>query len=64
MLSSSSSQNRNSSILFESTAAATPVYSPLRTVSSVEGYHRPTYQRNYSKVMVVPSLVVKDETDS
>lgn len=35
---------------------------PQRSLSS-EGYHKPSYQRNYSRVMVIPSLVKEECSD-
>lgn len=35
---------------------------PQRSMSS-ESYHKPSYQRNYSRVMVIPSLVKEDCSD-
>lgn len=44
---------------FEKTASPVPLSSPLiaRRTLSVDSFHRPKYQRNYSRVVVVPSLV-------
>lgn len=43
----------------ETTSPSSVQNYPQRSMSS-EAYHKPSYQRNYSRVMVIPSLVKED----